>query len=149
MLPSGAAELGLNFARITLGAYLDHGVLVKGIKDIKTCIRKCAQAGGGVATFTNGNAMAGMDILASPQICFGIDYDFSTHKCYFHTRAGVFTADTFAAPAQIASIPGGIRCFHDDADPFETQPRTPINLGSRANNVNVVICKCRKKNLLC
>ena len=26
-----------------------------------------------------------LTVRASGQICFGIDYDFATHTCYFHT----------------------------------------------------------------
>ena len=143
MLPSGAAELGLRFARITLGAYLDHGILVKGIKGIKTYIRKCADAGGGVATFGTDMTVAGADVLASAQICFGIDYDFSTHKCYFHTRAEIIRDDTFDADdiqAKRRPIIGGIRCYCTDAAGVtDTEPRIPINLGPRASSVNVIL----------
>ena len=58
------------------------GILQKGIKDIHTCLTKCLQAGGGVSPTDT-------DAATTPQLCFGIDYDFATHKCYQHVSATV------------------------------------------------------------
>ena len=75
-------------------------------------------AGGGVAP---AQAMA----AETPQLCYGIDYDFATHKCYFHTLA---TVDT------LVGLPGGIIC---NAAP----PVPPANLVARAGTITIVICK--------
>ncbi|KAK2167100.1 hypothetical protein LSH36_32g17006 [Paralvinella palmiformis] len=62
-----------------LGVQIHMGLEVKAYSLID-CIKKCANAGKGV------QARA---INLSLQICFGIDYDFSNHKCYFHVNNNV------------------------------------------------------------
>ncbi|ELT90891.1 hypothetical protein CAPTEDRAFT_228105 [Capitella teleta] len=62
---------------IILGAQLFLAIEQKGIDDLSTCIKKCASAGSGIPLTNADIAM---------QICFGVDYDFSTHKCYFHVK---------------------------------------------------------------
>merc|ERR1712140_50410 len=75
-------------SRLVIGAQLHGAVQQKGIKSLAACLKKCLNAGGGVAAAPTDldNANQG------GQQCFGIDYDFSTHKCFFHVanrrRAG-------------------------------------------------------------
>ena len=52
-----------------------YGFEEKGIEDIKSCIKKCATLGGGIATVVN-------TMGAKPQLCVAINFDFSSHKCY-------------------------------------------------------------------
>lgn len=66
------------------------------------CCQKCATAGNGIAAL---NDAAG---LAS-QICFGIDYDFATHKCYFHTDESLCpNLLTIPTPIQLVAAPSVI-----------------------------------------
>jgi len=79
--------------KITLGAAVWNGLEQKGVDNLMDCVKKCASAGGGVA--------ATPELAAStPQLCFGIDYDFSDHSCYFHTNIAVCggNADANAIP---------------------------------------------------
>ena len=62
---------------IVLGASTLFGVEMKGIDTLQDCIKKCATAGNGVAATTD-------LVLTNNQICCNLDYDFATHKCYFH-----------------------------------------------------------------
>lgn len=64
---------------ITLGVAVLRGIEQKEITNLLDCLKKCSTAGNGIAP-----APASFDV--HPQICFGIDYDFSTHKCFFHAR---------------------------------------------------------------
>ena len=102
---------------------LPHGLLQKGIKDIQTCIRKCLQAGGGVAPTSDTAA-------TTPQICFGIDYDFATHRCYHHVSATVLSN---AGTEILEGFPTGIMCD------MGLTPAT--GLLANSNVVNIVICK--------
>ena len=69
---------------ITLGAQLFNGLEQKGIKSLQDCLKKCATAGGGIAP-----SITALVDENYPQLCFGIDYDFGTHKCYFFTNESV------------------------------------------------------------
>ncbi|ELT95873.1 hypothetical protein CAPTEDRAFT_200072 [Capitella teleta] len=62
---------------IILGAQLHFAIEQKGIDSLTDCIKKCAIAGEGIPA---------TDADRFRQVCFGIDYDFGTHKCYFHVR---------------------------------------------------------------
>ncbi len=57
--------------RVLLGVQLHKAIEQKGIKSLTDCIKKCASAGMGIP--------ATVDDIAQ-QICFGIDYDFGSHK---------------------------------------------------------------------
>ena len=57
--------------RVMLGVQIFKGIEQKGIKSLSDCLKKCASAGTGVPATVNG---------LLDQICFGIDYDFGTHK---------------------------------------------------------------------
>ena len=85
---------------ITLGTHIFGGLEQKGIKDLKNCIKKCATAGGGIAANTAA-------ITTTPQLCFGIDYNFGTHKCYFHTNSGLCPT-TVVTPAQLTAMADSI-----------------------------------------
>ena len=75
-----SAVPGASRSRLILGAQLFGGIVQKGIKSLADCLKKCVNAGAGIAA-------APADLLnidQGGQICFGIDYDFGSHKCYFH-----------------------------------------------------------------
>lgn len=63
--------------RVILGVQIFKAIEQKGIKSLSDCLKKCASAGGGIpAQVAN----------IADQICFGIDYNFGSHKCYFHVN---------------------------------------------------------------
>ena len=146
VLSSALTELGLNFARITLGARLDFGLLQKGVKNIQSCVRKCIQSGGGLLTaFTGADLPTRLaELGAVPQLCFGIDYDFSTHKCFFHTAANIFDTDeqgVLQAAAAVPFNPGGVRCYTQEDGAVRTNPLGPTNLIPSPSSINIVICE--------
>lgn len=57
--------------------------------------QKCATAGQGIAPDSVPENVA-------KQICFGIDYDFATHKCYFHTN------ELLCPPVEIIPTPASV-----------------------------------------
>lgn len=124
--------MGIEFGLINHGHNLDHGLLLKGIKDIQTCIKKCLQAGGGVAADVNVTT-----VLSTPQICFGIDYDFASHKCYFHTSVTIFNAPDDVEPL-LLGITDGVVCH---VNTTATSPIVPDGLIARPNVVNIVVCE--------
>ena len=63
---------------VELDSAYANGILQKGIKDVKTCLQKCLNTGGGIAS-TPAN------IANDNQVCFGIDFNFNNHQCYIHT----------------------------------------------------------------
>ena len=66
--------------------------------------QKCATAGQGIAA--NQGAIA-------TQTCFAIDYDFGTHKCFFHTNDALCQALV----------------------------TTPASLSARSSSINILLCK--------
>lgn len=76
---------------VTLGTMAFKGIEMKGINHLQTCIKKCANMGGGIAPQNSAASVA-----ATPQLCFAIDYDFASHKCYIHTNFEM-CADTATA----------------------------------------------------
>ena len=74
------AITGAPRSRIHIGAQLFGGILQKGVLDLPTCLKKCINAGSGIAPAPTDLITA----LQGGQQCFGIDYDFATHKCFFH-----------------------------------------------------------------
>lgn len=128
LLKQGVAELGISNGQLTLGFNLFNGLLQKGVKDIQTCIKKCLQAGGGVAPSRETAA-------STPQLCFGIDYDFATHKCFHHTSATVRYDDGLGnLIEELVGIDGGIVCD-------ETGAVGAMSLTANSNVVNIIICK--------
>ena len=97
---------------ITLGAQIFGGLEQRGIKSLQDCIKKCATAGSGIAPNHIPEELA-------QQVCFGIDYDFGSHKCYFHT-------DETLCPELTPTIP------------------TPVQLVEAPSVVNILLCKCAK-----
>ena len=76
-----------------VGTQLAGGLKIPGVKSVRTCIKTCMQAGGGVA-------QSPATIAASPQLCFGVDYDFAHHTCYLHTMLSApSTGTTINNPA--------------------------------------------------
>lgn len=80
---------------ITLGTQAFRGLEQKGTKDLKSCIKKCATAGGGIAPTPE-------TVATTPQLCFGIDYDFATHKCYLHVDSTLCADPTVITPEQLS-----------------------------------------------
>ena len=72
-------------SRVILGTQMYYGYEQKGVDDLKTCMKKCLTLGGGLAS-------SPLTILTTPQLCVAINFDFSTHKCYFFPQFvnGVF-----------------------------------------------------------
>ena len=65
-------------------------------------IQKCATAGQGIAPTNSEEDLA-------RQICFGIDYDFATHKCYFHTDSDLCpNVEIIPTPASLVEMPSVI-----------------------------------------
>jgi hypothetical protein len=95
---------------ITLGAAVYHGIEQKHVDNLMDCVKGCANAGGGIAATPD-------VILQSPQLCFGIDYDFAAHKCYFHTLVKV--------------------CGAADAAVILTSAQTY----AKASSVNILLCE--------
>ena len=62
---------------IVLGVNVINGIEINGIKSLSDCIKKCATAGGGIASKDT-------NIVIEGQVCCHLDYDFSSHKCFFH-----------------------------------------------------------------
>ncbi|KAK2160183.1 hypothetical protein LSH36_138g02076 [Paralvinella palmiformis] len=100
------APLGL----ITLGAQLFRAIEQKGIKCLSDCLKRCATAGKGIPTSV-------ADI--GNQLCFGVDYDFGSHKCYFH----VDNTNNRICPAD------------------GSQPKTPRDLVANPAVVNIILCE--------
>ncbi|KAK2165812.1 hypothetical protein LSH36_45g10025 [Paralvinella palmiformis] len=61
--------------KVMLGVQIFMGVEQKKVKCLTECLKCCASLGKGIPATSN-------DI--QNQICYGIDFDFGTHKCYFH-----------------------------------------------------------------
>ena len=74
--------------------------------------QKCSTAGTGIAPNHVPEELAG-------QVCFGIDYDFGSHKCYFHT-------DETLCPELVTVIP------------------TPVQLVEAPSVVNILLCEWRQ-----
>lgn len=87
---------------IVLGASVTHGIEIKGIDSLQDCLKKCATAGGGIAPDD-------AEVQNTPQLCCNIDYDFATHKCFFHLcGTSAQTIAQFCAPvpeAPLNSVP--------------------------------------------
>ena len=66
-------------SRVILGAQMFYGYEMKGIDDLKSCIKKCTTMGGGIASTIA--LIPGTSTVAA-QICAAINFDFSTHRCY-------------------------------------------------------------------
>jgi len=103
---------------VTLGVMIFKGVKLHGVNDLATCVKKCVSMGGGIAAK---NVVA--TINSTPQICFGVDYNFGTHECHAHIRhAG-------AAPTYTQLCP-------DADDPI----KTPASTYPNPSVVNIIIC---------
>lgn len=96
---------------ITLGAAVYSGLEQKHISNLMDCIKSCATAGGGIAPT---NEM----VPATPQLCFGIDYDFADHKCFFHVTLTAVCGAT------------------DNTDPITT----PVTQYAKATSINILLC---------
>jgi len=108
-------------SRLVIGAQLYGAVQQKGIKSLAACLKKCLNAGGGVAAAPTDldNANQG------GQQCFGIDYDFSTHKCFFHVanrrRVAVGNVPLCPETAGVAV-------------------KTPLDLVANPAVINIIVC---------
>ena len=58
--------------RVILGVQIGGGIEQKGIKSLSDCVKRCANTGIGIPATSN--------TMLLVQKCFGIDYDFGTHK---------------------------------------------------------------------
>ena len=116
--------MGTENARVFIGTQLGGGIKIPGVKSVRSCIKTCLTAGGGVANSPT-------EIHLSPQLCFGVDYDFADHTCYLHT---MLSATATGAGGEMFGVPGGINCFNDPVIP-------PVNLVPKASAITVVICK--------
>ena len=72
-------------------------------------LQKCSTAGSGIAANH-------IPTVVDDQVCFGIDYDFGSHKCYFHT-------DPTLCPELLTVIP------------------TPVQLVEAPSVVNILLCE--------
>jgi len=70
---------GVPRARLVIGAQLFGAILQKGSTDLPGCLKKCVNAGTGISPTPAMLALPGQ----GGQLCFGIDYDFATHRFYF------------------------------------------------------------------
>jgi hypothetical protein len=87
---------------ITLGQSIANGIEQKHVTDVKSCLDKCLTTGGGIASTT-------ANIATENQICFGFDFDFSTHKCFLHVNSNICNAAaTIVAPATAFANAGRI-----------------------------------------
>jgi len=113
-------------SRLTLGAQLHGAVEQKGTKSLAGCLKKCLNAGGGVSPTPAMLALPGQGM----QVCFGIDYDFSTHKCYFHVvnRRRVGVALSALCP-ETASVVGALRPVFQ-----------PEDLVANPSVINILVC---------
>jgi hypothetical protein len=68
-LPTGAGS------RVILGAAMSFGIEMKGVDDLKSCMKKCLTLGGGVASSPS-------LIQTQAQLCVAINFDFATYRCY-------------------------------------------------------------------
>jgi len=66
---------------VTLGIQIFKGIKMHTIKDLRSCLKKCVTMGGGIAPKNSATSIG-----STPQICFGIDFDFETWSCYLHIR---------------------------------------------------------------
>ena len=58
------------------------------------------------------------------QLCFGIDYDFSTHQCFFHTRLFSRPADTVPLCPTAVALP----------------ILRPLDLQPHPSSINIILC---------
>ena len=101
---------------VILGVSVINGIEIKGVKCLSDCIKKCATAGGGVAALAT-------TLVQEGQVCCHIDYDFATHKCYFHP-----CGDTATAVAQFCPA-------------VDTIVGPPLNSISNPTTVSITICE--------
>ncbi|KAI0207403.1 hypothetical protein LSAT2_007936 [Lamellibrachia satsuma] len=99
---------------VTLGAHLLQGVEIKGIKDLQHCIQKCANTGEGIAP-----DLTELHDNDFPQLCAGIDYDFSNYKCYF-----LVGTELVKELCPVDMMP----------------PPTPRDLVAKSSVVNILLC---------
>jgi len=103
---------------VTLGIMLFKGIKLHGVDDLAGCVKKCVNMAGGIAAK---NVAA--TINSTPQICFGVDYNFASHECFAHIRHGA-TAPTYQ------------QLCPDADDPIKTSHASYPN----PSVVNILIC---------
>ena len=114
--------------RIFLGTQLFGATVQKGIDNLADCLKKCANAGMGISSVVP-TELTATAIFGNLPICYGINYDFGTHKCYFVTSNFPRLADT---PRPIFAL-----CPVTDA----TDLRVPVDLQPAPSVITVLLCK--------
>ena len=101
---------------VVLGVSTINGIEIKGIKTLSDCIKKCATAGGGVVAKDS-------LITTGGQVCCHIDYDFASHKCFFHPCVSKDIAVAQFCPA------------------VDTVVSAPLNAIANPTTISISICK--------
>ena len=101
---------------VALGVSVINGIEIKGIDTLSDCIKKCATAGAGVVATDSLIVTGGM-------VCCHLDYDFLSHKCYFH-----HCVNQAIAILQF--------CW-----PLPTLPDPPLNSIPNPTTISITICE--------
>jgi len=94
---------------VTLGTMMFKGMKLHGVKDLQTCVKKCVNMGNGIAAKNSADS-----VRLTPQLCFGVDYDFATHECHAHIRSDAdflnlcTDVDTIVTPALLYPNPSSV-----------------------------------------
>ena len=100
----------------------------KGIDSLADCLKKCANLGPGISI--DPTELAGPIQMGQEQICFGINYDFNNHLCYFLTNN--FPRLLTAQQPLFSLCPIA-------ADEIV---RVPVDLTPNPSVITVLLCKC-------
>jgi len=116
--------------RIILGAMLFGNTLQKGLDSLSDCLKKCANAGMGISS-ANPVDLAATAVLGNLPLCYGINYDFGTHKCYFITNLHPRLPDAARAIFSICPVAAA------------TDVRVPVDLVPNPSVVTILMCPIR------
>ena len=113
--------------RIILGAQHFGGIVQKGIDNLSDCLKKCANLGPGISDIPTD--LAGPTVFGDEQICFGVNYDFATHKCYFLTNNFPRLLEAQQPVFSLCPVVGG------------EIVRVPVDLQPNPSVITVLLCK--------
>ena len=99
----------------------------KGIDNLSDCLKKCANLGPGISDTPTD--LADNAVFGDEQVCFGINYDFATHKCYFLTNNYPRLQRVQQATFSLCPVVGG------------EIVRVPVDLRPNPSVITVLLCK--------
>merc|ERR1711894_749488 len=116
--------------RIILGAMHHATTFQKGVDSLSTCLKKCAGAGMGISSAVPVD-LAATAILGNLPLCYGINYDFGTHKCYWITNLHPRLPDAVRTIFSICPLTAAI------------DVRVPVDLQPNPSVITVILCPIR------